>query len=322
MASGHNKRREGLQKIAETTLEAIKDGAFELEGVSYDLKAKIKSSEEGTRYYSPDSCLNQWSPTSPATPSAPAVQSNDASIPTAQSNDTASLTSPTILSILEISTLEGARLLASERQSNIGVLNFASAKKVGGGFLSGAQAQEESIARSSTLYPSLKTNTAQQFYTLHNRDPKGGYYSHAMIYSPEVIVFRDDGGEYKEPVEIQVVTSPAVNAGVVRRSLNGLFGGKGVEVKIEEVMRERMARILFLFEKQGVRDVVLGSFGTGVFRNNVTMVATIWRDLLKIEGARFEHSFDNVVFAILGKNTYDEFKGAFEHQSPDTTPDS
>ncbi|KAF9012724.1 hypothetical protein BDQ17DRAFT_1498306 [Cyathus striatus] len=34
---------------------------------------------------------------------------------------------------------------------------------------------------------------------------------------------------------------------------------------IDDTMKERMARVLYLFEKQGIRNVVLGSFGTGCF---------------------------------------------------------
>ena len=82
-----------------------------------------------------------------------------------------------------------------EREDNkIGILNFASAKHPGGGFLSGAQAQEESLARSSTLYPSLASETAEPFYTMHRHDPQAGYYSHSIIYSPNVLLLRDDEG--------------------------------------------------------------------------------------------------------------------------------
>ena len=122
---------------------------------------------------------------------------------------------------MQTSTLAGARLLASttsshshhhnqqhnlnpdscfielEREENkIGILNFASAKHPGGGFLNGAEAQEESIARSSTLYPSLISPTAEAFYTVHRHDPQAGYYSHSMIYSPNVLLLRDDDGSY------------------------------------------------------------------------------------------------------------------------------
>jgi hypothetical protein len=64
-------------------------------------------------------------------------------------------------------------------------------KKAGGGFLSGAQSQEESIA---FLYPTVAVKSVEQFYTLHKRNLQNGYYSHAMIYSPDVILFRDDTG--------------------------------------------------------------------------------------------------------------------------------
>jgi len=63
------------------------------------------------------------------------------------------------------------------------------------------------------------------------------------------------------------------NAGVARRA------GEGAEAQIEAAMKERRARVLFLFNQEGVKNVVLGSFGTGVFRNNVATVASLWADL-------------------------------------------
>ncbi|KAG5644920.1 hypothetical protein DXG03_007385 [Asterophora parasitica] len=287
----YNDRRPALRKIATETLVAI-DKGFILHGVSHELEAKSNDSKKRTAYYAPDSLLSMWStPASSSTSPPPLTQ----------------------FSILEVSTLEAARLLSTTAidSEKIGVLNFASAKKPGGGFLNGAQAQEESIARSSTLYPTLKTATAQNFYTLHNKDAKDGYYSHAMIYSPGIVVFRDDDGGWEEPIEVDVVTSPAVNAGVVRKSLMGQLAKKGTEEKIERVMKERMGRILFLFEQQGVKHIVLGSFGTGVFQNNVGDVARIWASLLHTPGARFAHSFTRVVFGILGKKTFNDFGTVF-----------
>lgn len=134
-----------------------------------------------------------------------------------------------------------------------------------------------------------------------------------MIYPPAVTVFRSDDGGWIEPYKIDVVTSPAVNADVVRRG-----AGANVEGEIARVMRERMARVLYLFEQSGVRDLVLGSFGTGVFRNNVRVVASIWMDLPVVDGARFKGSFDHVVFALLGRETYDEFQKTFKEGRKDT----
>jgi len=285
--------------IAAETLAAIERGSYKHNDISHGLTPSIELSKQNTVYYPPDSLLSRW---------------NESAVASPESLDT----DTTDISIREISTLDGARFLSTVVSSSdnrkIGVLNFASAKKPGGGFIGGAQAQEESIARSSTLYPTLMTPTAQQFYKLHKRDPKGGYYSHAMIYSPGVTLLRDDHGHWTEPLEVDVLTSPAVNAGIARKTLHGRVGGQAEEGRIEKAMRERMSRILFAFEQQGVKNLVLGSFGTGVFRNNVDVVARIWADLLAVKDARFKKTFRHVVFAILGRKTFDDFKAAFEKQ--------
>ena len=295
--AARNERR----ALADSTLEIIEAGHYLVGGVEHDIRLQLDTMISGTRYYAADSLLSQWQRPTPASKLA--------------------RERATEISIVEISTLEGANVLSStpytlpkEPRRKVGVLNFASAKKPGGGFRSGAQAQEESIARSSTLYQSLISSTGHKFYAPHNKDPKGGYYSHAMIFSPDVVVFRTDSGDLIAPVEIDVVTSAAVNAGVARRTLHGQVAGEAEEVKIGRSMRERMGRILFLFEEHGIKDLVLGSFGTGVFKNKVSLVAAIWAELLTAPGARFANSFDRVMFAILGRSTFEEFGGAFEER--------
>ncbi|KAK7036474.1 hypothetical protein VNI00_011671 [Paramarasmius palmivorus] len=284
-------------KIAEQTLEAIEKGSYTLNGNTHPLN--IETLERSTRYYAPDSMLSNWRQKPKDSP-----------------------TKDTTISIIEMTTLEGARYLSqnmtSQPQSSpapsrntIGVLNFASAKKPGGGFLTGAQAQEESIARSSTLYPSLMTNIAQTFYSHHLKDKKNFYYTHAMIYSSNVVVFRDDDGNWVEPLSIDVLTSAAVNAGEVRKNAEA-----DPEEKIEKEMKERMARVLYLFEMRGTKNLVLGSFGTGVFQNKVPLIASIWAELLS---TRYQHSFDHVAFAIIGRKTFEEFRDTFNsHHSSQT----
>jgi uncharacterized protein (TIGR02452 family) len=181
------------------------------------------------------------------------------------------------------------------------VLNFASATNPGGGFLDGARAQEPSIARSSSLYVSLITDTARPFYALHaDRGENDGYYTHAMIYSPEVHLFRGDDGSWLDPLPVDVVTSPAVNAGKVRRRY---WPGRSLEQTIVAEMHERMARILALFEMKGTTSLVLGSFGTGGFQNDVRVVARIWKDLLLKHNSRFKSSFREVMFCIPDERT-------------------
>jgi uncharacterized protein (TIGR02452 family) len=148
---------------------------------------------------------------------------------------------------------------------------------------------------------------------MHKRDAKGGYYSHAMIYSPGVVVFRDDSGGWTTPLQVDVLTSPAVNAGAVRQNFRG-GDAEELEAKIEETMRERMARVLLLFEKQGAKDLVLGSFGTDAFRNDVAMVARIWADLVGVQGGQFKDVFERIIFAILGRDTFEQFGRAFNER--------
>lgn len=297
-SSGHGggDRRSRLQDIAQSTMDAIETGTVTISNVSHDLAAKVNFSNHNTTFYAPDHLLSSWSTSNPPR------------------NSTATNSE---ISILEISTLDGARLLfntLSSRSTSFGriaILNFASATRPGGGFLNGAQAQEESIARSSTLYPSLMTKSAQRFYQLHTRDRNGGFYHHAMVYTPSVVILKDDAGNWASPFEVDVLTSAAVNAGDVRKKIGDLGELVEIEKPIETVMKERMARILFLFEQQGAKNIVLGSFGTGVFQNDVKVVARIWAELLTVKGARYRHSFDRVVFAILGKDTFTTFEQSF-----------
>ncbi|TFK26269.1 hypothetical protein FA15DRAFT_297969 [Coprinopsis marcescibilis] len=327
-----NSGKEELREIASSTLEAIDAGSYECGGTTYQLKETVDAMIDGTLYFSPDSDLGQWAE------NAPAAEEGDVSL------------EKTEFTLVECSTLEGCKTLHALVASlpdhteglvdkRVGLLNFASAKKPGGGFINGARAQvwsfllvvlqlillkcfclqEESIARSSTLYASLMIDTAQEFYEIHRKDPHGGYYSHAMIYTPRVQLLRDDAGGWHAPIEVEVVTSPAVNAGVVRRAAED---EDAEELVISSTMKERMARILYLFEKQGIKNLVLGSFGTGVFQNRVQLVCELWVQLLIGEGARFGKSFDRVMFAVLGPPTFKTFQevvGAAISGAPDST---
>ena len=130
-----------------------------------------------------------------------------------------------------------------------------------------------------------------------------------MIYSPNISIFRDDDGNWTYPFLVDVLSCAAVNAGEVRKANGPITTGQ--EVEIEKEMAERMGRILYLFESKGVRNIILGTFGTGVFCNSVATVARIWAHLLLLPEARFKDSFDRVIFAITGEETFTNFQSAF-----------
>ena len=201
-----------------------------------------------------------------------------------------------------ISTVEAIRILAGEGKEDIGVLNFASAKNPGGGFLNGAKAQEESLAVSSTLYPTL---TAHDAYYRENRAHRSMMYLDYGIYSPGVVFFRDEALRLAEtPVKASVLTQPAVNIGQAI-----LKGEDAAEAR--SVMRRRMRLALGIFAEQKARHLVLGAYGCGVFRNDPREIAVWWKELLQEGMGRY---FASVFHAVLdhskGKNCIRAFQEA------------
>jgi len=186
-----------------------------------------------------------------------------------------------------ISTVAAIRMLTMEGKTAIGVLNFASAKNPGGGFLNGAKAQEESITVSSTLYTTL---IAHEQYYKENRANKSMMYLDYGIYSPEVVFFRDGAFRLTETfVKASVLTLPAVNMGQV------LLKGENEE-QAKKVMRRRMKLALAIFAEQKAKHIILGAYGCGVFKNDPNMVAMWWKELMNEGMGQY---FDTVFYAVL-----------------------
>ncbi len=136
------------------------------------------------------------------------------------------------------------------------VLNFASAYHPGGGYLTGARAQEESLCRASGLYYTLREMTA--FYEDNKRG--GVEYTDGMIYSQNVLVVRDDrGNALKEPIKCDFLTVPAVNR------------NKAKSIPREQTnltMERRINKIVSFCAETDCEVAVLGAFGCGVFGND------------------------------------------------------
>ncbi|MEV0646725.1 TIGR02452 family protein [Phytomonospora sp. NPDC050363] len=200
-----------------------------------------------------------------------------------------------VVEVTAESTLEAARRLAPD----VAALVFASAKNPGGGFLGGAQAQEEAVARSSGLYPCLLTQP--EFYAFH-RAQGDLRYSDRVIHSPAVPVFRDDKGRLlEEPYEASFLTSAAPNLGAVERNTPHLAAS------VPEVLRRRAERVLTVAAAHGHRVLVLGAWGCGVFRNDPAVVAGAFA-----QGLAAVPYFDRVVFGIYGGGAaLEAFEGVF-----------
>lgn len=212
----------------------------------------------------------------------------------------------TTVAVVNETTLEGcARLVASGQYRRVGALNFASAKKPGGGFLNGAISQEESLARSSGLYYSLRQSS--QFYEFH-RAQDTCLYSDRMIYSPACPVLRDDTGNWlAQPYTVDFITSPAPNAGAIMRN------EPANRERIVPVLSERASKLLALAAYRECEALVLGAWGCGVFQNEPTTVAAIFVRHLGPEGA-FYQRFHHVLFAVHDHSRTQETYRAFAVQ--------
>ena len=175
---------------------------------------------------------------------------------------------------------------------HIGCLNFASARHPGGGFFGGSRAQEESLCRSSGLYPCI-----EQFHEMYDYNKKlNGLYSDYIIYSPHVPFFKNDNGKLTNLCWSSVITSPAVNTTNVKHNIS----------VIPLTMIVRIRKILTVAINNDVDVLILGAFGCGVFKNNPNDVAIYFKHWL-IDN-NYKQYFDNVIFAIPDNNMYNIFK--------------
>lgn len=197
---------------------------------------------------------------------------------------------PTTFAVEDQTTLAAARPLVDRfGPDRVAALNFASAKNPGGGFLGGARAQEEYLARASALYPCLLAQPA--YYAANRRAPDALYTDH-MICSPCVPVFRDDDMQLLEqPWQVSIITAPAPNAGALT-SRGQAFAA------IETTFRRRIDQLLACAAAHDFSALVLGAWGCGAFRNDPTTVARCFAETLLPPGP-FANAFTHVTFAIL-----------------------
>lgn len=270
--------RSNRRIIAQNTLDALEAGFYILsDGTTRSIQASQQAAEHQTLLYRPDALdvlLAQRGP-SPAR--------------------------STVYEVTSESTLQAIRRLLAEGKNEVLALNFASAKNPGGGFLGGSQAQEESLARSTGLYPCLLQ--AEEYYTLH-RKTKSCFYTDHMIYSPRVPLLKDDEGTYLTELRVaSFITSPAVNTGVVKRQEPERVG------EIKDAMKQRMAKVLAVAEQHGHRHLVLGAWGCGVFQNEPAEIAQYFKEVLEGD---FKGVFETIVFAVYAKN--ERFIRPFQQQ--------
>jgi len=243
-----------LREIARQTVAIAESGSYRNRaGAEVRIGAAVRAAVDETRHHLPDEVL--------AVAGAPHGTGT--------------------VEVTDESTLQAARRLGPAAAA----LVFASAKNPGGGFLGGAKAQEESIARASALYPCLLA--APDFYGFH-REQRDLRYSDRVVYSPAVPVFRDDKGDLLDETYVtSFLTAAAPNLGAILRNQ------PEYAADVPAVLVRRARRVLEVAAAHGHRTLVLGAWGCGVFRNDPATVADAFAGAL-----RSIDRFDHVVFAV------------------------
>lgn len=189
---------------------------------------------------------------------------------------------------------------------SIAALNFASAKHKGGGWLNGAQAQEESITRRSTLFAALDSDGAAPYYNHNARHIRrvakenDGVYTHALIHSPAVAILQPDEDSLAidpDPTLVSVITCAAPNAGQALK----MGAARG---RVEAAFAERIDRVLAAAAAHSHDGLVLGAWGCGVFGNDPGFVAGTFKRLL---AGKYKGSFSHVSFPLRDDDNKEPF---------------
>ena len=226
-----------------------------------------------------------------------------------------------LVTVTKHKTFEAAMQIHKEHSEwKIAVLNFASATNPGGGVKTGSSAQEESLCRCSTLYPTLTQDRLWQGYYQKNRDAQDNLHTDACIYSPGVIICKTDDAypermAEKDWVTVDVISCAAPNLRQRPGNLHNPEYGAAKKISPEELYRlhlQRAKHILHVAVVNGAEALILGAFGCGAFANDPHVVAKAYADALK----EYKGCFRHIEFAVYCRSdetvNYDAFKHALE----------
>lgn len=172
------------------------------------------------------------------------------------------------------------------------LLNFASYRHPGGGFITGAWAQEEAICHDSTLYNVLCE--FEEFYYENEHKLNNSLYTDRAIFSPKIIFEREG-----KSAECNVITCAAPNFGAARG--RGITAGQN-----EAALKQRVDFVISIAEENGCDTVILGAWGCGVFGQDPRVVSRLFKERLA------KSSVKKAAFAIPGNNNnYTSFKEMF-----------
>lgn len=188
---------------------------------------------------------------------------------------------------IEVVDMDTVEAVSKYTEGKVAVLNFASYKHPGGGYMNGRMAQEEALCHESTLYPVLAAFPG--YYNVNQHNLNYGLYNDDALYSKDILFDKYD-------LYADVITCACPNWGAIRRHNITWFENV-------DALRSRINFILRIAEDNHVDTLILGAWGCGVFKQDPWEIAKQFKEELKRH-----QSFKTVVFAIPGGTNYEVFK--------------
>jgi len=195
---------------------------------------------------------------------------------------------------------ECTRILTKLHGLEFAVLNFANAFVPGGGYVQGCSAQEENIFRRTDLHFSIdrsQTNSSGSKYTkqmsrlIGAKGPNPRVYMNFDDNKHNVVIRGPESKQYEFLAENEIF--PFVELRAAARDLRRVHNIDR-NLFIEDCRRRIRAQLLTLRDNC-VRNVVLGAFGCGAFKNPPSDVARIYVEEISLMRA----DFDIIAFAII-----------------------
>ena len=185
------------------------------------------------------------------------------------------------------------RLSKDNPDKKIAVLNFANSIHPGGGVTRGARAQEESLCRTSTLYPVIMDQISESYYA-HHRKLNDKRATDSLIYSENIIICKTD-----DDIPKRMPKEDWVSVDIITMAAPHLAGANGYGLVIDdaELFDIHLNRALHMFSVAASKNVdilVLGAFGCGAFHNDPEIVSKAYKTALE----QFKGAFEKVEFAI------------------------
>ena len=201
----------------------------------------------------------------------------------------------TIVEVQNIDCLyAGAQL--KERGYNPAVLNMASRRNPGGGVVTGAGAQEETLFRRTNLFRSLYQFAPfagmYGIKTSHHQYPLDRNFG--GVYTPEAIYFRESEQKgyalLDNPVSLSFITVAGMNRpDLTAEGMIADYHVEPIKNKIRTIFRIGLAH--------GHDSLILGALGCGAFRNPPRHVARLFHEVM--DELEFKNKYRRIVFAIL-----------------------